>query len=156
MTNDDYKELFDCATIGLWRTTINGTFINVNSYVAHILGYDSINDLKQHNAAVLYDSDKREEFVEQLKQFGEISNFEIRMRKKDQTTIWVSISAKIYPEKGYIEGSIQDISSRKNMEESFIPHLQTISSLKETIIQRIQDGDNVFKNLSRSKSLKTV
>ena len=76
------------------------------------------------------------------------------MKKKDGTPIWVAISAKIYPEKGYLEGSIRDISNKKKQEENFAPHLQKLSLLKQNIMKRLQEND--FKDFSRNKAVKIV
>lgn len=154
MTNA-YKELFDSATVGLWRTTINeGEFLNVNSAVASILGYDDTDDLSQYRSVDLYDQDVRNAFIDELRELQEIEDFEVCMKKKDGTPIWVAISAKIYPEKGYLEGSIRDISNKKKQEENFAPHLQKLSLLKQNIMKRLQEND--FKDFSRNKAVKIV
>lgn len=142
MTNEDYKELYDSATVGLWRTTINdGKFINANSAVADILGYDDIDDLMSQKTSDFYD---RDIFIEELEKLKEVNNFEICMRKKDGSSVWVSISAKIYPKKGYIEGSIRDITLQKQQTKNIIPHLQKLSSLKQNIIARLNEEEPVF------------
>lgn len=140
MINEDYKELYDSATVGLWRTTISdGKFININSAVANILGYDDVADLISCNAYHLYEKAcDRQSLIEDLGKFLEIENFQVRMKKKDGSPIWVAISAKIYPEKGYIEGSIRDITKEKEMIDRFIPHLEKISSINEDIKNRLQ------------------
>lgn len=155
MTNEDYKELYDSATVGLWRTTIDeGLFINVNSAVAHILGYDDVEDLVGTKSSNLYE---RDAFVEELKEIQEIENFEVCMEKKDGSFVWVSISAKIYPEKGYIEGSIRDISCQKRQEACFIPHLQKLSCLKQSIMNRLKQDDYYqSQGQGQNKSLKTA
>lgn len=150
MTNEDYKELYNSARVGLWRTTIDeGKFINVNSAVADILGYDDVDDLAANRASDLYD---RDAFVDELKDLQEIEDFEVCMTKKDGSLVWVSICAKIYPEKGYIEGTIRDISDQKSQEACFIPHIQKLSSLKQNIMNRLKQEESYCQ----SKSLKTA
>lgn len=152
--SDNYKELYDSAKVGLWRTTIDeGRFLNVNTAVAHILGYDDVEDLISHNATELYN---REPFIDELKEVEEVEDFQLCMSKKDGSPIWVSISAKIHPEKGYIEGSIRDINDQKIQEQRFIPHLQKLSSLNQCIMNRLQDDVAYCHKTSRNKSLKIV
>jgi len=143
MTNEDYKELYNSAIIGLWRTSIDdGKFISANSAVAHIFGYDDVDDLvtdKFCNLKELKDPQKNE-------------NFEVCLEKKDGSPVWVSISAKIYPEKDYIEGSIRDITEQKKHEINLVPHLQKLSSLKQNIINRLKQEDAFHQ----SKSVKTA
>lgn len=154
MDNIDYCDVYNSATIGLWRTTIaDGKFLIANALTLKILGYDSLEDLQTKKASNLYD---RKKFIEELTELQEIKDFEARMSKKDGTQIWVAICAKIYPEKGYIEGSIQDISEKKRQEDIFIPHLEKIFSLKECIMNRLQNDQDYLYESCSNRSLKTI
>lgn len=146
MTNEDYKELYDSATVGLWRTAISdGRFLNLNSAVAHILGYDDIDDLAACNASHLYERTyDRQALIEELEELREVEDFEVCMKKKDGSPVWVAISAKIYPEKGYIEGSIRDITKEKETTDRFIPHLEKLSGIKENIKNRLQQDQREY------------
>jgi hypothetical protein len=48
---------------------------------------------------------------------GEVKNFEARMFRKDGSIYWALYSARIHPDKGYIEGLVEDITERKKLEE---------------------------------------
>ena len=45
-----------------------------------------------------------------------IAGYDLRVKKLDGTLFWVSISARIYPELGYYEGVVVDISARQGLE----------------------------------------
>jgi PAS domain S-box-containing protein len=53
----------------------------------------------------------------QLQRNGEVRNFETRMSRKDGPIFWERFSSRIYPEKGYIEGVVADITEEKLAEE---------------------------------------
>lgn len=139
MTN--YKELYNGAPVGLWRTRIDdGTFLDANEATVLILGYKSFEELSNCVTTDLYDPEVRKRLVEELKEVQEITDFQFAMRRKDGREITVSISAKINQEQGYIEGTIKDVTGTISLESaSLIPHLEKMSILKRDIINKIND-----------------
>lgn len=150
MTNEDYKELYNSATVGLWRTSISdGKFLNLNSAVANILGYDDVDDLAAHRASDLYEKIyDRQSLIEELEKLREVTDFEVCMKKKDGSPVWVSISAKMYPDKDYIEGSIRNITCET---ERIMPHLEKLSCLKENIIKKLKQDQLEYAGNKSSK-----
>jgi len=140
--SNEYKDLYETAPVGLWRTNIeDGHFIDANEAAIGILGFSDFNDLSQHVAIDLYDAKEREEFVEELRRHGEVSDFQVNMKRKDGKEITVSLTAKFNEDKGFIEGTIRDITGIISIEASMIiPHLEKMSELKRHILEKI-NGD---------------
>ena len=55
-----------------------------------------------------------------LKEKGRVDSFVTELVRPDGSTFWVDISAKLYPEEGYIEGAFIDITDRKRAEEALL------------------------------------
>ena len=115
---EHYRNLYESALVGLWRTRISdGKFFKANIVTANLLGYSSVDDLLEDCiASELYPITSRADFLKKLHEHGEVSNFEAHFTLKDGTERDISISARIYPDRGYIEGVTIDISERKRAE----------------------------------------
>lgn len=139
----DYKDLYNGAPVGLWRTSIeDGTFLEANEATVDILGFASFEDLSQHVSTDLYDKKVRKILLEELHKVHEITDFQFTMRRKDGKEITVSVSAKINPEKGYLEGTIRDVTGIISLESSsLIPHLEKMSLLKQHIMDKIKNDN---------------
>jgi PAS domain S-box-containing protein len=137
----DYKDLYNEAPVGLWRTSIeDGKFLHANEATVNILGFSSFEELSKCLSTDLYDKDIREDLLKELKEVKEISDFQFTMRRKDGKEITVSLSAKINADKGYLEGTIRDVTGTISVEASaLIPHLEKMSILKQHIMDRIKN-----------------
>ena len=113
-----YRSLYEHALSGLYRSRISdGTILMANKIVADILGYESVEELiKEFKFSEAYSPEKRLELVRILEQEGTVTDFEIKVTRKDGGKIDLIISAKIYPEDGYIEGAMIDITDKKRLE----------------------------------------
>lgn len=134
------EELYNTAPVGLWRTEIeSGKFIHANKTALEILGFESFEELSSVVAGDLYDPTLRVEFIEELKQIKEVTDFEVLIRRKDGKKVWVTLSAKIHPEQGFLEGTMQ--TCHKKLEVAIRPHLEKISLIKKNIIQKLEQPE---------------
>ncbi|MCJ7615800.1 MAG: response regulator [Desulfobacterales bacterium] len=113
-----YRSLYEQALSGLYRSRISdGKILLANKIAADILGYESVEELiKEFKFSESYSPEKRLEFIRILEQERSATELEIKVKGKDGKKIDLIISAKIYPEDGYIEGAMIDITERKQLE----------------------------------------
>lgn len=140
----EYKDMYNSAPIGLWRTDLNtGEWLSANDATLKILGYSSFSELSQFRSVDLYsDINVRHKLIEQLKEVKEIDELEVILKRKDSKEIVVALSAKINFAKNCIEGSIRDITNIVAKESlKLIPYLEKISILKRHIMEKIQEAD---------------
>ena len=132
-----YRNIFRNSQIGLFRTDMNtGLLLDANNAVAQFIGYKDRNDLlsKPFNIAERYvDPKDREEILSLLKANGEFRNYEARYRRNDGTVIWMRFSARIVPEKGWMEGVSEDITDQKLSETSLLESEGKYRSILESI-----------------------
>jgi PAS domain S-box-containing protein len=90
-----YRELFDNIQEGLFFSTPNGRFVEVNDALVRMLGYSSREELLQIDIPVqLYFSpEQREHQAKLLEEHGSLRNFEATLRRKDGSVIHVLINA---------------------------------------------------------------
>jgi len=84
-----HRELFDNIQEGLYFSTPEGRFIEVNDAMVHMLGYDSREELLQIDISrqAYYSPDQRQKFSAALEQQGILRNYEETLRRKDGSPI---------------------------------------------------------------------
>jgi len=114
-SEERYRSIFDNSIDGIYITTPEGRYVDVNTTLVKMLGYESKEKLMSIDI-------KKELYVSE-KERPEPKNrdriFETRLRKKDKSIIDVEISSRVIYEDGkpkYYEGIVRDISERKKTE----------------------------------------
>ena len=141
-SEDSYRNLFQNAQVGLFRIRMeDGQTLESNERNAMMFGYENraefIRDFIAKDNYV--DPRKRQELLSILTRNGEINDFEAEFFRKDGSTLWVRYSAKLNPERGWVEGVAEDITERKHAEEALnIQHrlgitLSGVTNLKEAL-----------------------
>lgn len=116
-----YKSLFDSVPVGIFRTTPEGTILDANSTLVHMLGFSNREDLLKRNAADFYvNPDARKQWNEFVQRADIIRGFEAQFRRQDNEIIWVQLNARaIRNNKNQVEcyeGTLEDITERKQAE----------------------------------------
>ena len=119
-----YRSLVENLNVGVYRNLVllNGRFVHVNSAMAGIFGYDTVEDFMKVNASELYqDPEDSRAFVKELVSRGFVKDYEMRLRKKDGSNIWCSCTAMAHLRGDnrieWIDGVLEDITIRKKQEE---------------------------------------
>ncbi len=121
-----YRELFENAVGGIYRSTPEGRFIAVNPALVRMLGFDSTRelidyDLNKRDRPFYVQPGRREIFLSQIANGDFLTNFESEVRCRDGTTIWISENARIVRDqqgrKLYFEGFVSDITKHRRLDE---------------------------------------
>ncbi|MFZ2470340.1 MAG: PAS domain S-box protein [Methanothrix sp.] len=136
MENDRMRDreisqyLCENAAIGIYQTSAAGRYAIVNPALAHILGYDSpedlINSVTDIDGQVFADPFRQREFHRLLEDAGGVKNFEAELFRKDGKRVWVSIQADAMVDAiddpnnmvSSYQGFLIDITEHKIMEEA--------------------------------------
>jgi PAS domain S-box-containing protein len=86
-----YRELFDNIQEGIYVSTSEGRFVEVNDALVRILGYDSREEVLQLDipTQLYYSPNRRQELLDLLKQTGEMHNHEEILQRKDGSPVHV-------------------------------------------------------------------
>jgi PAS domain S-box-containing protein len=86
-----YRELFDNVQEGIYVSSPQGRFIEINDAMVRILGYSSREEVLQLDipTQVYFSVQRRQELADQLKRTGEIRNHEEVLRRKDGSPVHV-------------------------------------------------------------------
>ncbi len=155
-SEETYRNLFQNAQVGLFRTRISdGKILESNEQLARMFGYDSREEfIAEYVTSQNYvDPGTRERMLHELQANGMIQNFEARFYRKDGSIFWAQYSAKIYPEKGWIEGVAEDITARKEAEEQLRAALAEAEQARRTLLSVIEDQKRAEEALAAERSL---
>ena len=129
-----YRILFERNLAGVYRTTPAGKIITCNDAFAHLLGYDSKEEILQIEAWHLYfPNEYRDAFINTLRIKKEISNGEAVMKHRNGSPVYFLENCTFHTDKvtgeEFIEGVMVDITDRKNAEEETLKAKQRIEML---------------------------
>lgn len=143
-TEEKYRSIFENAVLGIFQTTPEGRYLNVNPALAQIYGYESpeelmlvVNDI-EHKLYV--EHDRRKKFVALLEEQETLTNFESQIYCKDGSIIWISETARVVRDVNhqvlYYEGFVSNTTKIKQIEIA----LQESEERYALIIQGSKDG----------------
>lgn len=119
---EKYRSIFERAVEGIYQTTRDGEFLEVNPAMMRILGYDSVSELVGKPRmwdAVMVDNEERHAYTEILERDGSVINFEFHGQCKSGEIIWCALNSRIVGQADgadFVEGVLEDISERKKIE----------------------------------------
>ena len=122
---EKFRSIFENSVSGIFQTTPEGRYLNVNPSLARIYGYNTQEELMARISDIgrlLYvDPSRRAEFIRLMHEQGVIKDFESQVYRKDGSVIWISENARaVRDDKGqiqYYEGTVEDFTARKEAEE---------------------------------------
>jgi PAS domain S-box-containing protein len=123
-----YKELFDGEQHGLFLSTPEGRFLDVNRNLVKLLGYESRDELLRVDIKedIYWDAKDRERFQEIIETQGYIKNFKVNFKCRDGQKITMLLNGQVVrDEKGKIIGYqaySMDISDRAESADSLPQH----------------------------------
>ncbi|HEY9187419.1 MAG TPA: ATP-binding protein [Ignavibacteria bacterium] len=136
---NSYFNLFQNSLDGIYRTTEDGKFIDVNPALVKMLGYSSKEELLAIDipTTVYFAPEEREKTIK----INGSDRIVYRLKKKDGTEIWVEeTSRKIKDKNGkvFFEGIVRDISAEVQSEKEnheLLIELEKQKKLFEYIVQ---------------------
>ena len=138
-SEERFRTLYENSTIGLYRTTPDGRIHLANPTLIRMLGYSSFDDLSTRNLEKngFEPSYPRTKFVEIIEKDGEIKGQEAAWTRKDGTICFIRESARAIRDSQaktlYYDGTVEDITERKQAEEKLRESDQQYQTLGETI-----------------------
>jgi PAS domain S-box-containing protein len=144
-----YRSLFDHIPVGLYRTTPKGQIVDANLALVQMLGYPDRESLGAINAADAYlDPQSRVQWQTIMERDGVVRNFETQLRRADGSVVWTQEDSRVVRDgEGrvlFYEGSFQDITERKRVEEALreseIKYRSIFENVQDVFYQADQEG----------------
>ncbi|MEG4197651.1 PAS domain-containing sensor histidine kinase [Microcoleus sp. Pol12A5] len=130
-----YRSIFENAGEGIFQSTPDGRYITANPALARIYGCDSPEEVTAKFTDIerqLYvDPARRKEFLRAIEESGTVSDFESKIYRSDGSIVWISEKARAVRDSSgavlYYEGLIEDITQRKQAQESLRMFIHALS-----------------------------
>lgn len=134
-----FRSLFENIMDVQYSTDLEGNLTLISPSGVRLLGYEDDEEMIRFGVGqnMFYSVAERREFLKTLAAKGEVKNYEIRLRKKDNTPIIVEMNTKIIYDKNKkqvsVEGIFRDITYRKDYEQQ----LQLMAIVFDTAVESI-------------------
>lgn len=147
-----YRSIFENAVEGMFQSTPEGRLISANPAMVRIFGYASpeemISSVTNIGRQLYTNTDDRRAFMQLLEHHGITGGFESQFYRKDGSVLWGSLNVRAVKDlRGtilYYEGTLMDITARKNAEEelkkSEAKYRNIFENAVEGIFQVTADG----------------
>jgi two-component system, cell cycle sensor histidine kinase and response regulator CckA len=156
-SEEKYRRIYENALVGIFQSTPEGQFLEVNPSFATMLGYSSpaefiasISDIKTQYYAAAED---RQRYQNIMQEKGFIQNFEFKVKSKSGFHVWVSNSSRaLVGQDGNIvryEGVVLDITKRQVAVEELKKERQQLAYIIEgtnvgTWEWNVRTGETIF------------
>lgn len=155
-----YRDIFNNAVMGIYQSTPEGRWLNVNPTMATMFGFktpeemvSSVTDI-QHEFYVR--PEERDRFKKIFEEEDVLRGFEAEFKRRDGSRFWISIHGKaIRDEDGkilYYEGTIDDITERKQAERELAKYRGHLETLVRERTEELEIAKERAESADRLKS----
>ncbi|MDD4237447.1 MAG: PAS domain S-box protein [Desulfotomaculaceae bacterium] len=145
----NYRSIFENATEGIFQAATDGRYLFVNPSMARILGYN------QPEEVAAFSSNRNYERL--LEGEAERQGIEHQIYRRDGTVIWVSENVRaVRDQQGqtlYFEGTMEDITKRKEAEEALRESETRYRRIVETATEGIWVIDGAGRTTFANKKM---
>ena len=120
-----YRSLVQTAVYGIYRSSLEGHFLDVNPALIGMLGYNSALEVLSLDPQkdVFVDPAEHTRLVDEFRRTGRMDGFEVRWKRKDGASITVRISGRAVAggdePSDVLEAIAEDITERRVLEDQF-------------------------------------
>jgi len=146
------RSLFNRLRDGVYRSTHEGRFVDVNPALAKMFRYSSTQemlDIPDIKTALYFSPQERGSHLRDTNQ-DEVKEY--RMRRKDGSEIWVEDQGHyIHDEQGniaYHEGILRDVTERKRMEREIKRYSDHLEEMVKERTQQLAESEKRFREMA--------
>lgn len=166
-----YRSLVQSSVYGIYRSSLEGRFLDVNPALISMLGYECAEDvlLLDPEKDVFANPAEHSQLVQEFRRNGRLDGIEVKWKRKDGNTITVRISGRAVSSADepadVLEAIAEDITDRRALEDQFrqaqkmeavgrlaggVAHdfnnlLMVISGYAEVILSKLMPEDALYE-----------
>ena len=134
-----YRNIFENAVEGIFQSTPDGRYLSVNPAFARMYGYESPQEvlpaITDAGHQLYVNPEDRNRFRKIIEERGYVESYETECYRKDGSRIPISMNARVVRDADgkvlYYEGTVEDITKRKQAEEELQKERQTFFTILE-------------------------
>lgn len=136
-SEEKYRSLFNNSEVGMFRTRLDGSdILEFNEKYLKILNYTREEVVGKPSVNMWADKVEREKMVQMLRAEGRVDDFEFDLLNKQGEVRKCVTSLRLYRDTGILEGSIQDITERRQAELHTLKHLEELRKWQDVTLGR--------------------
>ena len=138
-----FRSLFEDAPVGIYQSSLEGSFLLVNSHLVRMLGYESREEVLALNMAsdVYSNPDERDSLIKHFLTERKGTEIEVCWKKKNGTQFWVALSTyTVLNADGsvnHFEGFVKDITLQKRTQEKLFQREEFFRSIIENSVDAV-------------------
>ncbi len=119
---NQYRSLNDNIPVGVFRSTLNGELVSINSALLQMMAMEENNPITPLMTRTFYENQEdRVALLTEIESRNQVTNFECRLKRSDGSSFLASISARRIEENNgrneYLDGIVEDVTERKKAEQ---------------------------------------
>jgi two-component system cell cycle sensor histidine kinase/response regulator CckA len=120
-----YRSLVQSSVYGIYRSSLEGRFLDINPALITMLGYGSPDEvlLLDPENDVFAQPEEHDRLIEEFRRTGRLDGFEVKWKRKDGGTITVRISGRAVSSADepadVLEAIAEDVTDRRALEDQF-------------------------------------
>ena len=120
-----YRSLVQSSVYGIYRSSLEGRFLDVNPALITMLGYGSAEDvlLLDPEKDVFAHTEEHTRLIEEFRRSGRLDGIEVKWKRKDGSAITVRISGRAVSSADepadVLEAIAEDVTERRVLEDQF-------------------------------------
>ena len=157
LSEKKYREIFENVQDVFYQTDSKGNITEISPSIERYSGYSREEILGQPAENVYLNPSERAEMIKMIYSNGQVDDYELTLRSKDNRNIIVSLNAHmLYDDTGKpigIEGSLRDITDRKKAEEELKKINEELKLNKALLEDNELELNQMIFNLEQSEKL---
>jgi PAS domain S-box-containing protein len=149
-SEERYRLLFEKSPVGVGLASLDGKGIAANETMQAITGY-SLEELKRTNLTDTYENPAdRKALLESLNRTGNVSDYPVRLRRKDGTPYdaLLSVSRIHLGEMDLVQTTCIDITERKHMQDELQRYSEHLEEVVFERTKRLAESERRFRELA--------
>ena len=120
-----YRSLVQSSVYGIYRSSLEGRFLDVNPALITMLGYESAEEILQLDPEneVFAHAEEHTRLIEEFRRTGRLDGIEVKWKRKDSSSVTVRISGRAVSSADepadVLEAIAEDVTDRRVLEDQF-------------------------------------
>ncbi len=149
-SEEKYRKVFENVQDVFYQTDLTGTIIEISPSIERYSGFPREQVIGRSVEIFYYHTEDRIELTRAIRSKGEVVDFEVRLKAKDERLIWTSVNAHLLVDANGqpagIEGSLRDITERKRTELELVKLSRALEQSATLVVITDRDGTIEYVN----------